>query len=170
MEQLNSREALLEAMQSLRGEIERVVAEAGQEQTAESGSFEAWSLKDLIAHLTSWRLMTAARLEAGLHGGEPVTPWPAHLDEEEDLDEINLWFFEANRDKSPAEIMRESRETFDRVERAIAEMPERDLLEPGRFAWMGDYPLGLGPAVVHGTLDHHHREHGADFRALLAQG
>ncbi len=168
MEPLNSREALLDAVRGLREELERVVAEAGKARMEQPGSFGEWTFKDLIAHLTGWRQTTAARLEAGLRGEEPVFPWPAQLDEEDDLDAINRWFFETNRDKPLAAVLRESRETFERVERAIAALPEDDLLEPGRFPWLGG--AALGPAVVRGTLGHYHEEHEPDIRAWLARG
>jgi hypothetical protein len=167
MTQLNNREALLAAVRSLRDGVERVVAAASEADETHPDGDDAWTVKDLIAHLTSWRLTTAARLEAGLRGGEPAMPWPAPLDEEDDLDEINRWFFETNRDKPFAQVVAESRETFERVERAIAALPERDLLEPGRFPWLGGE--ALGPAVVRGTLEHH-REHEPDLRARLAGG
>ena len=83
------------------------------------------------------------------------------------LDEINRWFFETNRDKPLAAVLRESRETFERVERAIAALPEADLLEPGRFPWLGG--AALGPAVVSGTLLHYREEHEPAIRAWLAR-
>ncbi len=167
MEQLNSRAALLDAVRGLREELERVVAEAGEARMEQPGSFGEWTFKDLIAHLTGWRQTTAARLEAGLRGEEPVFPWPAPLNEEADLDEINRWFYETNRDKPLAAVLRESRETFERVERAIAALPDDDLLEPGRFPWLDG--AALGPAVVRGTLGHYHEEHEPDIRAWLAR-
>lgn len=171
MEQVNTRAALLEAVRDQRQEIERVIAEAGEERMEQPGSFGEWTFKDLIAHLTSWRTTMVARLEAGLSGKEPVFPWPPHLDENQDTDEINHWFFETNRDKPLADILRESRETFERVERAIAALPEDDLFVPGRFPWMGDYSLGLGPACVPARGEgHFHEEHEPEIRAWLAQG
>lgn len=164
MTPMNDRDALLEAVQTLRIDVERIVAEAGDYGDRRIDDSNGWSFKDLIAHLTSWRLTTAARLEAGLNGGEPDMPWPAHLDEDRDLDEINQWFYETNRDKPFADIKRESGETFDRVERAIAAMPERDLLEMDRFPWLQGY--ALGPAVMQGTIEHY-REHEPDLRARL---
>ncbi len=167
LEQLNTREALLDVVRGLREDIERVVAEAGEERMEQPGSFGELTLKDVIAHLTSWRLTTAARLEAGLHGEEPAFPWPAHLNEDEDTDEINRWFFETNRDKPVASVLRESRETFERVERAIAALPEDDLFEADRFPWLEGY--ALGPGVVHGTLEHYRIDHEPEIRAWLAQ-
>jgi hypothetical protein len=166
MTDLNSREVLLATVRSLRGELEGIIAAVGEERATRPGSFDAWSFKDAIAHLTSWRLTTAARLEAGLRGGELAMPWPAPLDEDDDLDEINRWFYESNRDKPFATILRESREAFDRVERAIAALPEQDLLEPDRFPWSQGW--ALGPAVVEGTLGHF-REHEPDLRAWLVK-
>ncbi len=170
MEQLNTREALLDTMRGLREEIDRVVAAAGEERAIQPGSFEELSLKDVIAHLTDWRLVTAARLEAGLRGEEPVFPWPSHLDEEHAVDEINRWFYETSRDKSLAEVMADSNATFDRVEQAIASMPEDDLLQPGRFSWLYWTKEGLGPAVVRGSYGHYHEEHEPSIREWLARG
>lgn len=166
MNQVNDRAALLEAVRSLRDDIEQVVSAPGERAESRPSTIDAWTLKDIIAHLTCWRLTTAARLEAGQRGGEPSMPWPAPLDEEHDLDEINRWFFETNRDKPLAEVLRESRESFARVERALVALPERDLLEPGRYPWLAGY--ALGPAVVAGTLEHH-REHEPEFRALSSR-
>lgn len=167
MKDLNSREALLETVRGLRTDLATVVEQVSEERALEPGTWGGWSFKDLIAHLTGWRLMTAARLEAGLRHEEPVAPWPAELDEEEDLHEINRWFFETNRDKSLDQVLRESDEAFDRLERAIAEMPEDDLLQPGRFAWVHWTDEGLGPAVIRGTWGHYHEEHGQDIRNVL---
>ena len=172
MEQFDTREALLDAVRSLRANLDLAVAAADETRIEEPGSFEEWSFKDLIAHLTGWRLVTAARLEAGLRHMEPVFPWPATLDVEDDehadVDEINHWFFETNRDKPLTQVLRESSVTFARVETAIATMPEDDLLMPGRFAWLGWSGDGLGPAVVRGTWSHYHVDHEPDILAWLA--
>ena len=170
MLELNTRQALLDTVRGLREELDRVVAEAGEERAVQPGSFEDLSLKDVVAHLTSWRLVTAARLEAGQTGDEPAFPWPAHLNEEHHTDEINRWFDDTNRDKPLADIMADSHATFDRVERAIENMPEDDLLQPGRHAWLYWTKEGLGPAVVKGTYEHYHIDHEPEIREWLAQG
>lgn len=102
-----------------------------------------------------------------MRGDAPLMPWPAPLDEEEDLDEINRYFYETNRDKPRAALVRESRETFDRVERALSQVSEQDLFTVGRFSWLaGD---ALGPAVIEGTVEHF-REHEPELRTLAASG
>jgi hypothetical protein len=171
MDQLNTRVDLLDAIRQLRADLDAVITEVGEERAVQPGSFGPWTFKDLIAHLTGWRLLTAARLEAGLSAEEPAYPWPAHLEEDEDADphEINAWFYEAYRDKPLEQVIAESNENFDRVERAVEALPVDALLTPGRFAWIswGDY--GLGPAVVRGTLDHFYVDHEPDIRAWLQE-
>jgi hypothetical protein len=167
MEQLNTRAGLLEAVGRLREELDRVIAEADEERIEQPDRFGDWSLKDVIAHLTGWRLVTAARLEAGLRHEEPAFPWPSHFDEADGPHEINRWFYETNRDKPLADVLSESRETFERVELAIASMPEDDLLMPGRFAWLYWTEEALGPAVVRGSMNHYYSEHEPSIRAWL---
>jgi hypothetical protein len=169
-EQLNTRAALLDAMRGLREDLGRVVAEAGAARSTQPGSFGSWSLKDVIAHLTGWREVTAARLEAGLRDTEPVFPWPAGLDEEHDLEAINRWFYERSRDTPLDAVLADSRAAFERVERAIADMPEDALLTPGRFAWLLWTDEALGPAVVGGTLGHYREDHELAIRDWLARG
>ena len=175
MEQLNTREDLLTTVQALRADLDAVLSQVDEERAVEPGSFGEWSFKDVIAHLTGWRIVTAARLEASLSHTEPVFPWPPQLEEgvdleEGDVDEINRWFYETNRDKPLAVVIQESNDTFDRVERAIAVLPEDDLLMPGRITWPEWPPdLALGPGVVRGTYEHYHEDHEPAIRAWLAQ-
>jgi hypothetical protein len=162
MEDMNSREALLETVRELRAELDRDIAAAEPARIEEPGTFDQWSFKDVIAHLTAWRLATAARLEAGWRGEEPIFPWPDRFDEAEDTDEINQWFYETNRDKPLEQVIAESNDTFERVERAIREMP-------GRLEWLYWTGEALGPAVVGGTYSHYHEEHEEAIRAWLGR-
>jgi hypothetical protein len=167
VDQLRTRAELVAVVRELREALDRDIAQAGPERSVQPGSFGQWSFKDVVAHLTGWRLVTAARLEAGWREEEPVFPWPSHLDESEGPHEINQWFYEANRDKPLDEVLVESREAFERVERAIAEMPEEALLEPGRFSWLYWTDEALGPAVVRGSMNHYYSEHQPAIQAWL---
>lgn len=172
--ELNSREALLETVRGLRQELDELVEQVGEERAVEPGAFGPWTFKDLIAHLTGWRLMTAARLEAGLRDQEPQAPWPDHFEggdlEEGNVDAINEWFYQTNRDKPLDQVLRESNEAFDRVERAIQELSDEALFQSGRFAWLYWTDEGLGPAVIRGTYSHYHVDHKPDIEAWLARG
>ncbi|RIK46213.1 MAG: hypothetical protein DCC58_03940 [Chloroflexi bacterium] len=166
--ELTTRDALIQALDQLEHDINAVVAEAGEERAVRPGSFGDLSLKDQIAHLNGWRLLTAARLEAGFSGDEPDYPWPDGLTEDEDLDAINAWFTASTRDASLQDVMDVSAETFERCRRAIAALPDEALFEAGRFPWAGEYRLG--PAVVSGTWFHFYEDHEPEIRAWLAAG
>jgi hypothetical protein len=169
MPDLGTREGLLEAVARLRSDLEQEVASAGPDRMEEADSFGPWTFKDLIAHLTGWRIVTARRLEAGLTGSELTFPWPDHLDEEEDTDAINAWFYGTNRDKPVDRVLSDSRETFDRVERALGALADDDLLMPGRFAWLNWTDEGLGPAVIRGTWEHYYIDHEPDIRIWMSR-
>jgi hypothetical protein len=165
---LSSREALLETVRRLRDDLDRVIVEVDRARVEQPGCFGTWSFKDLIAHLTGWRTTNVAFLEAGVRGEEPLLPWPRRFDSAEGPHEINEWFHEQRRDRPFAEILRESGETFDRIERALEVMSDEALLTPGYFGWLDWSDEALGPAVIRGTYNHYHRAHEPDIRAWLS--
>ncbi|MCA1667137.1 MAG: ClbS/DfsB family four-helix bundle protein [Thermomicrobia bacterium] len=126
----------------------------------------SWTFKEMAAHLNAWRGMTVARLEAARRGaGPPAHAWPAGLEEGRDIDAINAWFAARDKDRPATEILAESAAQFDAMGAAVAAMPPDDLLTPGRFAWLGDLPIG--PAVLGYSFTHLHTDHEPDIRAWL---
>ena len=141
---------------------EALLAQIGEERMEQPGVAGEWSIKDIVAHLTGWRRRTVGRLQAAQRGlEEPAPPWPAQLQED---DEINAWLYETNRDRPASEILADSRRVFEELVAAIEALPERELLDPGRFPWTGGEPLS--PATL---FAHFHEEHEADMRAWLEQ-
>lgn len=62
-------------------------------------------------------------------------------------------------------MLAESAAQFDAMGAAVAAMPAADLLTPGRFAWLGNLPIG--PAVLGYSFTHLHTDHEPDIRAWL---
>lgn len=155
---------LLDVIRRERGRWEKLVGEVGVARMTESGATGDWSFKDVVAHLTAWRDVEIARLEAASCGGSPAPPpWPKN----DDIDQINAWIDAQNRERSLGDILRESNASFARLEAAVRAIPEPDLFAPGRFPWMGG--KSIGPAVVHDALAHFAEEHEAALRAWLAR-
>jgi len=142
----------------LRDEFERWEALLGglsEAQIIAPNRIEALSIKDIVAHVTTWQEISVARMEAALQGGEPVFPgWPAELtpDSDEDLDRINAWIYESRRKAHWEEIHREWRERFLHFIELGEAMPEKDLMEVGRYAWLEGYALS---AVLVSSYEHH---------------
>jgi hypothetical protein len=126
------------------------------------------SIKDVVAHLWSWQQRTVARMEAAANGTEPRNPgWPEGLDPEtdEDLDKINAWIHETNLDKPWSQVYGDWRSQFARLLDLTESVPEADLMQPGKYSWLGDYPLS---DVLEGTYEHHD-EHRGSLLAWLGQ-
>ena len=116
-----------------------------------------WTVQDVIAHLTAWRGRTIARLQAGLSHTEPAPgPWPAEFDENDPagVGQINDWFYQADRERPLAAVLAESEARWQALTDLVRALPEADLLEPGRFAWLDGAPLG--PAVLTSSFQHMH--------------
>lgn len=154
---------------TLREEFERweaLLAGLSEEQIIKPNRMEALSIKDIIAHLTSWQKINVARVEAAFHGKEPIYPsWPAAFDSEseKDLNKINAWVYETYKNKPWSEVHREWTGRFRRLLEFGEAIPENDLFEVGHYSWLKEYPLS---AILFGSYEHH-KEHRETLLALL---
>ena len=133
------------------------IGEANMIQPAVAGG---WSIKDIVAHITGWRRRTVRRLQAVLkHEPDFTPPWPPELQE---VDEINAWIYESNRDRPLVDVLSDSREVFQQLVAAIGGFSDDDVQNPQRFGWLEGEPLS-------GKLffSHFHEEHEPDMRAWL---
>lgn len=159
----------LERLERGRQTWEAIVAEVGEADLDRPGAMGDWTFKDVAAHLNGWRTRSVDRLEAAAQNASPPpNPWPGELDEgsDEDLEAINRWFYERNRERPAVEILAESRAQFRRMREAVEAIPEADLLAPGRYPWLGDWPIS---AVIEGSLEHLYEEHEPSIREWLAR-
>src|SRR5436305_11075681 len=91
-----TREEVLAAFDAARREHQEFLDSIPRERMTEPGATGPWSVKDVIAHVASWRGRTLDRLEAAVAGRpEPPAPWPPELEED---DSINEWFYQKHRD------------------------------------------------------------------------
>ena len=156
------RAELLTQLNSEQQAWEELLGEIGEDRMEEPGAAGAWSIKDVIAHLTAWRRRTVGRLESVARGQpEPPQEWPAGLHQD---DEINAWFHARDRGKSVAQVLSESRRVFEQLVSAIEKLSEDTLDRPERFPWMEGAPL-TGATL----FGHFHTEHEADMRAYLSR-
>jgi hypothetical protein len=137
----------------------RLVAAVGEARMERPGPMGEWTFKDLAAHLTGWREVLIARLEAG-PGQDPPMPWPAGLIED---DGINAWIYARNRDRLLHDVLADADASYARVAAAITALPEEDVTLPGRFSWLeGQALVRLADFPTHLA-----EEHEPDVRAWL---
>ena len=153
---------------------EKLLGSLPQEKITEPDRIAEMSIKDILAHLTVWQQISVARLYAALDNEVPVYPaWHPDArhpefdpDSDEGTDRMNAWIHAAYRERSWSDIHTEWKERFARVLELAKSIPEKDLLETGKYDWLPGYPLS---AVLLGTLEHH-QEHLDPLIALEQAG
>jgi hypothetical protein len=160
------KQALLDKIQREAELWEAFLDEVGEGRMELPGATGDWTFKDVVAHLSGWRSRTIERLEAGREGKTPTfSNWPAGLEEEneDDLERINQWIYEQNRNRPLSDVLAESRQQYRQIYNAIQAFPEDQLFERNRFDWMHGHPLA---DVAH--FGHFHEEHEPVLRRWLA--
>ena len=162
-----SKDAMLAAIEEEHAAWRALVAEVGPERYERPGITELWTFKDLVAHLTGWRMRTVERLEAAALGEpEPPPPWPEELTTD---DEINAWIYEQARDEPAASVLARADTSFTRLRDAVAALPIETLMDPKAFPWTEGG--ALGPSLIDRTaFDHLHDEHEPALRKWLTRG
>jgi hypothetical protein len=129
---------------------------------------ENWSIKDVIAHLWSWQQRSIARLEAAQLDRAPEYPaWPAQFDPEAEGQphDLNAWLYQQHRDQPWSSVHQDWSAGFRRFLELGAAIPESDLLDTAKYAWMEGQPL-ISSLQASGE---HHSEHAEYLEPLLAQ-
>jgi hypothetical protein len=147
---------------------EELLASLSEEQITAAQLPGNWSIKDVIAHLRAWQQRSIARLEAALLSREPEFPnWPAEFDPEAEGQphDLNAWLYERDRGLPWSSVQRDWRAGFLRFLELGESIPEKDLLDAGRYPWMEGQPLAL---ILQSSYEHHH-EH-ADFLKPVLSG
>jgi hypothetical protein len=160
-----SKKQLLAEMQSEQAAWLALLDEIGEENMTQPEVAGGWSIKDIVAHLTGWRRRTVLRFRAALDPTVDMTPdYPAELDEDDEVDEINAWIYKANRDRPLADVLNDSREVFQQLVAEVSALSDEQLNDPQRFPWLeGERLTG---AFIFG---HFHEEHEPDMRAWLSR-
>jgi hypothetical protein len=139
---------------------EELLAGMSEEQISAPQLASNWSIKDVIAHLWAWQQRSVARMVAARLNREPEFPrWPAEFDPETEGQphQLNAWIYETYRGRPWSRVYGDWRAGFLRFLELAEEIPEKDLLEPGRYAWLDGYPLSL---VLIASCEHHEEHRG----------
>ena len=156
---MNDKPKILTMLKEEFNQWEELLANLSEEQIVAPHLSSNYSIKDVIAHLMAWQQVTVARLEAALLDREPNLPeWLAGVVSESDsrLEEFNTRIHETYRKQPWSTVHRDWRDGFLRVLELGEAIPEKDLLDVGRYPWLEGQPLSL---VLTSTYEHHHEDH-----------
>lgn len=159
------KQQLLVELQSEQAAWLALLNEIGEEHMTQPEVAGGWSIKDIVAHITGWRRRTVNRFRAALDpSADLLTLWPAELQEDDQLDEINDWIYKANRDRPLAAVLNDSDEIFQQLVASIAALSDEQLNDPQCLPWLeGERITGTS------LFGHFHEEHESDMRAWLAR-
>jgi uncharacterized protein (TIGR03083 family) len=111
-------------------------------QLTEPGVMGEWSVKDILAHVTTWEEEALKYLPLILTGGRP----PRYI-QSGGIDAFNAQMAEQKRDLALSEVLRQLEETHRRLLDYLQSVPEEHFIQETRFRHRlrldtyGHYPL-----------------------------
>jgi hypothetical protein len=133
MSKPTTKKALIEAAQTERAALEKILATLTQEQVVQPDTLGDWSVKDILAHLVEWEQMVIKWYEAGVKGQIPAVPseefnWAQ-------LPQLNHAIYSKYRDTAAAEIEKKFRTSYKKIMTVIENIPEKELFTRGHYMW-----------------------------------
>ncbi len=135
MPQTRSKNKIIESLQAERRRLEQNLAGLTGEELVMPGVVGEWSIKDVLAHLADWEAHMPAWLAAA-HQGDPVAEIETGLSWKQ-MTEFNQRIYLRHCDQSLEEVLAYFRDTHLQFMKMVETMPDDELLEPGRYAFIG---------------------------------
>jgi hypothetical protein len=139
MPQPKTKAQVLKRLQTERSRLEQNLARLTQEEMLQPGVVGEWSVKDVLAHLGDWIARMSVWVEAARRGETVYCPDPDFTWKQ--IDRLNQHIYEAHRDQPLNEVLAYFRATFNQFISMVEAMPEEEMFERGRFAFVGNRPL-----------------------------
>ena len=119
--------------------------------------FDAWSLKDIMAHLTRWEAELVKLLWQVKQG---ITPTTVHFSKES-VDDINARWYEESRSRPLKSILNDFLGVRSQTIRRVESLTEITLTDPSTYPWLKGEPLWKWIA---GDSFEHEAEHEAQIK------
>jgi hypothetical protein len=153
---MNQRE-LLSAVQADWTDWQAVLARAGEGHMTAPGASGAWTVKDIIAHITFFENEMVGLLQSRVLAGSELWALPQ--------DERNRVLYERNRGRALSDVLAESAQVHTRLMTLLGELSDADLTDASHFKEM---PADWLPwRIIAGNTFEHYRDHAAVVRAWL---
>lgn len=124
---MDLRVGLLDLLRRAYREEQALIEKLSEKERSVIGTYDQWSVKDVIAHVAAWKERTAQELAAVTSGG----PRP----EGDHLEQINERIFEKYPHFSWNEILALSKQAYEALCIQVETMPEEDLIKAGAIVW-----------------------------------
>jgi hypothetical protein len=155
---MNMKGHILSALKEQFDAWETLLRNMSEEQITTPLLPSTWSCKDNMTHLWAWQQRSIARVEAAVSNREPeFSKWPPELDPNSDdsIEPLNAWIYETHRDLPWSKVYADWKKGFLRFLEFGEKVPEKDLLDSGKYPWMNERPLAFAFLASYD----HHQEH-----------
>ena len=153
---------LLAEMNSKYAELESLLASLNEQQMTTPGVSGDWSIKDILAHITTWQQSMLERLQAVARNVTPAFYGP---DNDEEMDRMNARFYQENKARPLSEVLSNFSTSHRQVVEMVQTLQDEDLFDPNRFTWRRGSPLW---DLVAGDTYEHYDEHMQSIQQWLA--
>ncbi len=155
------RAELLTLVTESRARLDATLAQVADTRTTDISLYNAWSVKDLLAHIGWWEQRATDILTTLCSGGAP-----GDAVEFGDVNAVNARTYAQNHDRSLTDVRESERAAYMALLSLVEKTPDGDLFDDKRFAWTGGRPLFTW--VVWNTYEHYD-EHLIELRAWIAK-
>lgn len=129
-----SRDTILARLRAERRRLEKSLEGLTPEQMVQPGVVEAWSVKDVLAHLAEWELLCVGWVESTRVDENPAVPalnYTWHT-----IHALNRQIFLKHRDRALEDVLADFHAIHARFMEMVESMSDEELLAPDHFAWM----------------------------------
>jgi len=154
---------ILDEMRAKHAALEEILTRLDETLMTTAGVNGNWSIKDIMAHITSWHQRLLAWLRAASRNEEPAISGP---DSDEEMDRLNEQFYEENKSRSLDDVLADFHTSYLQILDMVQTLDNEDLTNPHRFAWTKGNPLWY---LVAGDTYEHYLEHSQPIKVWLAK-
>ena len=155
--------SMLKEMSASYTTLEAILSSMDRSQYFAEGVIPSWSIKDILAHISSWHHRLLKYLEAAVRDEEPPISGPDNL---EGMDTLNAQFYQENKALPLDDVLSDFRNTYQQILSIVQAMPEEALLNSQRFSWSKGEPLWKSIA---GDTYEHYQEHSEQIQQWLVK-
>ena len=130
-----SKAQIIARLQTERKRLEQNLSGVSQEDRLQPGVVNAWSVKDVLAHLADWEAHMLVWMETARRG-EPVAEIEPGLNWTQ-FQEFNQRIYDRHRDQALEEVLAYFHNTHRQFMAMVEAMPDDEMLTPGRYAFTG---------------------------------
>jgi hypothetical protein len=146
-----TKQALIEAAQTERAALEKLLASLISEQLTQPNTVGDWSAKDVLSHLIEWEQMVIKWYETGVKGNVPAVPSEEYNWAQ--LPRLNQVIYLKHREESLADVLKTFKSSYTIMMKVIESIPEKELFMRGIYPWTRKNTLAA--YFVSGTSSHY---------------